>query len=208
MGLEKWWPSDPDGECGICGALVFGTFQQAFDVLVKKSSLKCKIFQHYWYTDWSWIGMKNLDASFFAAIDAKLNDNVIREITKYQDPLHLVYFASINERFNSLAVSRHLRIFPSTVGTIGLMNFRFFLEKFGSSVIKMSLSLISFHSSLGFCYSHHKYLILNIIYWFTGPLLKKVQLYEFDVDESEKEKIDSITNLFDQRGTKVAFSSN
>lgn len=206
MGLEKWWPSDPDGECGIRGSAVFHTFQHAFDVLVKKSSLKCKTFQHCWYADWFWIGLKHEDVSFFNAVEAELNDNVIREITKYLDPLHLVYFATINERFNGLAVSPHIRIFPSTVGTIGLMNFRFILEKFGSSVVKISLSLISFNC-FPFCFSHNKYLILNIIYWFSGPLLKKIQLYDFDVDESETEKINIIVDLFDQRGIEVKFNS-
>lgn len=208
MGLEKWYPSEPDKECGIWGAAVFGTFQQAFDVLVKKSSLKCRTFLHQWYTEWSWIGLKYLDVSFFAAINDKLNDNVIYEITKYLDPLPLLYFASINERFNSLAKSRHLRIFPSTVGNIGLMNFRFLLEKFGSSVINISLSLISFHSTLGFCFSNNKYLILNIIYWFTGPLLEKVRLYNFDVDAQETEQIGGVVHLFAQRGIEVEFSSN
>lgn len=203
MGLEKWWPSDPDEECGIWGTAVFRTFQQAFDVLVKKSSLKCRTFVHDW---WSWIGLKNLNESFFATIDANLNDNVIRDIIKYLDPLHLIHFASINERFNSLADLRHLRIFPSTVGMIGPMNLRFFLETFGRSVIYISLSLISFHSVLGFCFNKH--LILYIIYWFTGPSLKKVRLYDFDVDEHETEKIVGIIHLFDQRGIKVEFSSN
>lgn len=207
MGLEKWWPSDVL-ECGIRGTAVFGTFQQAFDALVKKSSLKCSTLLNPWYTEWSWIEFKNLDESFFAAIDDKLNDNVICEIMKYIDPLHLVHFASINERFNKLAESRHLRIFPSTVGTIGLINFRFLLEKFGSTVINISLSLTSFRSFFGFCFSNTKYLILNIIYWFTGPLLKKVRLYDFDLDGSETEEIDSITQLFDQRGIEVKFSSN
>lgn len=206
MGLEKWWTSDPS-ECEIWGGAVFGTFQQAFDVLVSQSLLKCRTFLHPWYTEWPWLKLENANESFFTAIDATLNDNIICEIIKYIDPLHLLHFASINERFNGLAEMRHLRIFPSTVGTIGLMNFRFLLEKFGSTVINISLSLTSFHSS-SFCFSHTKCYILNIIYWFTGRLLKKVRLFDYDLDDNETEKIGSIKHLFDERGIELIFSSN
>lgn len=207
LGLVKWYPSDAT-ECGIWGTAVFGTFQQAFQVLVKQSSLQCRTIQHPWYTDWSWIGLDNLDETFFAAIDSKLSDKVILEIIKHIDPLHLVYFSFINERFHTLAESRHLRVFTSTVGTIGLMNLRYFLEKFGSTIMNLSLSLIPFRCSLGFCFSHTKYFILNMIYWFTGPLLKTVELYDFNLNESESEKIGSIFHLFDQRGIKLKFCTN
>lgn len=208
-GLEKWWPSEPS-ESGISGTIEFKSFEQAFQVLIKGSSIESVTFRHTWYSDWSWIASENRDEIFFSAMDEKLNDDCICEIIKYLNIPYCVYFASINERFRAIILkelSRDLRISPSSVGTIGLINFRYLLETFGNSVINLSVTLTSFPSTLGFYFSHVKTYILVIIYKCTGPNLKNINLYDFNLNERERKNVNDILQLFSQRGIKIKWSS-
>lgn len=155
MGLEEWIAGDPWIE-GVRGQAIFKTFEQAFQALIKGSSIEGITLIYNWYTDWSWISSKNSDELFFEAMDLTLNDDCIREIMKYFDVLQCVYFGTISQRFRGLTVcemSRNLRIFPSTVGRIGLMNWRYLLGLLANSVINISLSLTSFYY-YGFIFSH------------------------------------------------------
>lgn len=208
-GLKAWWPSEPT-EIGIHGFAEFETFDHLFQVLINGSSIESVTLQHRWYSNWSWIVSANRDKTFFEGIDQQLNDDCIREIVKHIDILHRLYFASINERFRSITLegklSSNLRIFPSSVGVIGLMNFRFLLKMFGSLVINLSVSLTSFPSTFGFYFTHIKTYILDIIYACTGPKLKKIHLYDFDLNETDKKSVDGIVQLFVQRGIEVNFS--
>lgn len=151
------------------------------------------------YTDFSWLSSKairNVDTHFFDTMNEMLNDDCIRKIIEYVDIPHLMYFSHIDERFEDIVraeSSRDLRIFPSTVGSIGLMNFRYLLEFVGSSLKSISLSLMSFPSSLGFYYSNTKMyytLFMNVL-----------KLNDFDFDYTEDVK--NILQLFSQRGIKV-----
>lgn len=207
MGLEEWIAGDLWIE-GVRGQAIFKTFEQTFQALIKGSSNEGITLIHNWYTDWSWISTKNSDELFFEAMDLTLNDDCIREIIKYFDVLQCVYFGTINQRFRDLTVcemSRNLYIFPSTVGSIGLMNWRFLLELLGNSVINISLSLTSFYY-FGFCFSHTKISIVNIIYACTGPQLKKIHLIDFHLDESEEIRLAPTIQLLTNRGVEVNWS--
>lgn len=207
LGLEKWWPNQPS-ESGLSGVGIFKTFKHAFQVLIKGSSIKSVTFQHRWYSDWSWVVWSSRTNAFFDDMDKGLNDDCIREIIKYIDIPHRIYFASISERFGALTleISRDLRIYPSTVGMIGLMNFRYLMETFGSSVINLSVSLTSFSPTLGFYFSHIKTYILDIISLCTGPKLRAIHLCDFNWSEEEEEKVGGILQMFAQRGVEFKLS--
>lgn len=210
MGMKIWWPPyESLSSTGIDGCIEFETVEHALQVLIKGSSIKSVTFQHKWYINWSWILSLNRDETFFEGIDQQLNDDCIFEIIKHLDILHRLYFASINERFERITLmgelSRDLRIFPSSVGSIHLINLRFLLQKIGSSVINLSISLKSFPSTLGFYYSHIKKYILEIIYAFTGPKLKKIHLYDFEMNERLDTSVYEALQLFVPRGVEVKF---
>lgn len=210
-GLKRFWPSERY-ELGVTGSAEFESFKHAFQVLTEGSSIKGVTFQHQWYTNWDWITSASRDGAFFENIERQLNDDCICEILKYIDILHRIFFASINERFRAITLvkdlTRNLCVSPSSVGTIGLMNFRFILEMFGSLVMNLSVSLSSFDAPFGIYFTHNKTYILDIIYECTGPNLKKINLCDFDLNEIEEKKISSIVQLFVQRGVELKFSSN
>lgn len=193
-------------ECGkISGFATFQSFEQTFSVLTKGSLINGVRFEHQWYTNWSWIVRENLDSAFFEAISSTLNPDCILQIIKQMDLLHLFYFAHINAQFETLAMTKlsRLRIFPSTVGSIGLMNFRYMLEKIGSSLKELSVSLNAFSLPFGIYFEHTKKYILEIIYTYAGKGLKTIYISDFNLSESEKKNFEYILQLFSQRGTEV-----
>ncbi|XP_055307476.1 myosin heavy chain 95F-like [Sitodiplosis mosellana] len=103
-GIKDWYPSQDPEISWQPGSVQFETFEQAFAVLTKGVSIK--------------------------NLDDKLNDDCICEVIKYIDILHLIHFAQLNVRFKALTEISflHPRIFPSTVGSMGLINFRYLLE--------------------------------------------------------------------------------
>lgn len=208
-GLKRWYPSEPE-ESGICGTIEFETYKHAFEVLITVSSDGSVTFLHEWYSDWSWFLLERRDAAFFERMNEQLNDDCIREIIKYVDIPRRIHFASHNERFRdiTLELSRNLHIFPSSVGTIGLMNFRYLLEQFGSSVMNLSVSLKSITSTHGFYYTFIKSHVLGIIFECTGFELKKIRLYDFDLNERYEENFGRILPQFAQRGVQVTICSN
>lgn len=207
FGLEKWYPNGESNENGLSGCVVFKTFENAFQVLTEGSSIKCVHFQHHWYSNWSWIPAQNKNEEFFKAIDDQLNDDCIREVIEYIDILNLIYFARINERFQAIVNQKmtHTHILPSTVGSIGLINFRYLLDMFKDSIKEIFLSLNAFRSTLGFYFEHTKIYILQIILTCCGPELKNIHLYDFNLTEKEIENLSYILRLFSERDINVEF---
>lgn len=209
--IKEWYPYEnpchPENTWLPPGSVQFETFEQAFAVLTKGVSIKNVRFQHGWYTDWSWISLKNTNKWFFDQLDENLNDDCIREVIKYIDILHLIHFVQLNDRFKALTEECffHLRIFPSTVGAIGLINFRYLLEMFSGSVKELSVSLNAF-STHGFLYDSFKRYILRIIHKCTGPKLKKVYCYGFTWPECENENFDCVLQMFSQRNIGIKFN--
>lgn len=209
-GLEKWsWSTiQQPGQRGIRGWATFKTFEQAFCVLTKDSPKNRVHFHHRFYSNWPWIARKNLDETFFEAMKEKLNDDCIREIINHIDLLHLIYLAHINEEFEVIVIEKlsRLRIFPSTVGSIGLLNFRYVLQMIGGSLKELSVSLNAFPSTFGFYFDHIKRYVLQVIYSYTGNSLKKIYFYDFNLTESENRNFDHIFRMFSQRGIDVQFN--
>lgn len=204
-GLKEW--STCPGQYGISIIAEFNTFQQAFRVLNKYSTINCVHFQHRWYSNWSWIEREHQDGAFFEDIHEELNVDCIREIIDKLDLLHIFYFAHINERCEFIAKKNlsRLHIFPSTVGSIGLMNFRYMLEMIGSSLKEISLSLKAFATLFGFYFDHFKKYILILIYMCAGKELKKISLFDFDL--SKTQKLDYV-QLFSERGIQIKFNNS
>lgn len=207
-GLQEWYTSDYQQE-GINVTAKFETFEEAFRVLVKGSASKHVQFQHQWYSNWSWIESESSDGAFFSEILEKLNDDCIRDTIKYIDLLHLIYIAHINDRFKALVAEKlsKLHIFPFTVGSIKLMNFRYLIEMFSSSITEISISLNAFASTLGFYFTHIKRHVLQIIYNCTGDRLKTLYLYDFNLTESEMRNFDYIFRLFSKKNIELKFKS-
>lgn len=208
MGRKEWGSGCPWFGGAVRGHAIFETFGQTFNALVKGSSIEGVVLSHVWYSDWSWMAAKNLDELFFEAMEVTLNDDCIREILKYFDLPQCLYFGTINQRFGDLAVdvlSRNLRVFPSTVGRIGQMNFRYLLSLIGNSVINISLSLTSF-AYFGYIFNGTKIDIMHIIDICTGPQLKKIQLIDFHLDESESLKLAPILQNLKHRGVQVEWA--
>lgn len=205
-GLEKWWPSDPTKD-GVCGVAIFRTFEHAIEVLINGSSINSVTIQNRWYSKWPSITSANRDKTLFKAMDEALNEDCIDEIIKYIDIPHRMHFASFNVRFKSILLNsiltHDLKIFPSSVKNFGLVNFRHLLVEFGSSMVNLSVSLLSFTSTFGFYFTHIKMYILEIIHACALPKLKKINLYDFDLNENEERKFESIFQLFVQRGIEV-----
>lgn len=82
------------------------TFGHAFDLLVGASKIESVKFNHAWYSNWTWITSESSDRAFFEAMEKALNDDCIRKVIKYLDPLHLIYFAQIDKRFKGLISER------------------------------------------------------------------------------------------------------
>lgn len=176
-------------------------------MLTKGSSIKGVRFTHALYWNWSWIAQKNLDNEFFEAMKETLNDDCIREMIKHMDLLHLFYFAHINKRFEVLAMEKlsRLRIFPSTVGTIGLMNLRYMLEKIGISLKEISISLSVFPTIFDFYFEGTKRDILEVICACGGKDLKQINFHDFKLTDSETKNLDYIMKLFSARCVDVKF---
>lgn len=193
------------------GRATFAQFEQAFNLITKGSSIAGVRLCHNWYSNWSWIAKDNLDSPFFEAIDDCLNDDCIHQIIDHLDCLHLIYFAHINQRFKVIVGKKlsRLRIFPCTVGTIQLMNFRYILYMFGSSVTELSLSLKVFPSNFGYYTDATIRCILETIYHFTGPSLKKVIIHDLDFNPciklNEKRSFELEFRLFSERGIEMNF---
>lgn len=206
-GLEEWWTSDQSGQSGIYGCATFNTFENAFKILTKGSSVERVNFQHRWYSNWSWIAAENKNVTFFEEMNEKLNDDCIRKVVEYIGNLHLIYLAHLNERFQAIVEEKMIRtyIFPSTVGSIGLINFRYFLEMFKDSTKEIFLSLNAFPSTYGFYFEHIKRYILEIVYSCTGTKLKTIYLYDFNLTQSETKNFDHILRLFLNRNIEVKF---
>lgn len=68
-----------------------------------------------------------------------LNDDCIRKIATYLDYLHLIQLSRIDENFKTIAAETLVKchIHPSTIGTIDVMDFRYFLDIFGSSTCEL-----------------------------------------------------------------------
>lgn len=205
--IKEWYPCEDPQLSWQLGSVQFEKFEQAFDVLAKGVSIKNVRFLHQCYTNWSWVSAKNTNEIFFKQLDDKLNDDCIREIVKHIDILHLIHFANLNDRFKALTAASflNLRIHPSTVGSMGLINFRYLLEKFGGSVKTLSVSLNAFSKILGFYRHSFKRDILKTIYKCTGPKLRAVYCYDFDWPDYEKENFDCILQMFAQRQVEIKF---
>lgn len=205
-GLEKWsWSTtQQQGQRRFRGWATFKDFEQAFCVLIKDSPINRIHFHHQLYSNWSWIARKSWDETFFEAMEEKLNDDCIREIFNHMDLYHLIYLAHVNE-FKVIAIEKlsRLRIFPSTVGSIGLSNFRYLLQMIGDSLKELSVSLNAFPSTFGFYFDHIKRYILQIIYSYTGIRLKKIYFYDFNLTESENRQFDHLFRLISQRGIQL-----
>lgn len=201
-GIKEW--STCPGQYGKSVIAKFNTFQQAFRVLTKISTINRVHVQHLWYTDWCWIERENQNGTLFEDMREILNDDCIRQIIDKLDPLHIFYFAH-NEQCELIEkkyLSR-LHIFPSTVGSIGLMNFRYMLEIIGSSLKEISLNLKSF-APLSY-FDHIKKYILVLIYMCAGKELKKIFLFDFDF--SETQNLDYVL-LFSNRGIQIQFNKS
>lgn len=146
----------------IEGHVVLDTFENSFNVLSGCLKIKGVRFHNIWYKDWSWFPEES-HCSLFAEIDDALNDDCIREVFKYLDILHLVYLSRMNQRFKALAAEQLSRchIFPSTTGTIGILNFRYLLETFGNFIKELHLSFHAFAYGSGFFF-HRKVLYLKL----------------------------------------------
>lgn len=210
-GLEEWWPSDPSEQEQISGSATFQNFQQAFLVLNQRSSIEGVKFQHPWYTNWSWITTENREyLEFLQVIQDNLNDDCVRHIFKYLDVLELTYLAHISENFKMIAKEKlmHLQIFPSTVGSIGVMNFRYLLETFGESIKKISLSLNAFFAVCGFHFEFTKRNILRVIYsCCAGKNLKNIEIHDFNLTDSAMEDFDEVLKPFSEHNITVKFIS-
>lgn len=186
-GLEKWDPYYDTEQNVLKGSATFKSFEEAFRILIRGSSINNVHFRQPLYNDWFWIASDVSDKKFFEDMDEKLNDDCILNIIKHLDLQHIIYFAHINERFQSIAKLglSVLRIFPSTIGSINLWNFRYMLHMFGSTLTELSVSLNIFPATFGLYFDHTKKQILQLICMHTEIKLKRVNLYDFNFNENE-----------------------
>lgn len=175
--------------------------------MVRGSNIESVKINHLWYSDWSWITSDNSDRTFFEELNGTLNDDCIREVIKHLDPLHLIYFARIDKRFSDLISERkRLCIFPSTVGSIHFMNFRYLLQKF-SSLDELSISLHTFPRTFDFYPGDTKRLILHIICNYSGRQLKKICLYDFNFTGSQERDLKHYFEVYATRGIDISISN-
>lgn len=163
------------------GAIAFETFDAAFRSLTKGSNTEGAFLWSPWYVDWCWIQKQNSYNEFFKCIEEELNDDCVFEIMKYLDVLHIIFFALINTRFSKIAKDKlkKIEIYPTTVGVIDLMNFRYILNWCGDSLEKLYISVDCFRSHFG-CHSSDQIKhILEIILYFAGNNLKFLHLKGF-----------------------------
>lgn len=160
---------------------------------------------HPWYTDWSWISLRNSDTTLFELMNDLLIDDCIREILKHVNVLDLIRFAHFNDRFMGLAEEKlsRLRVISSTVGTIGMMNFRYLLTKFGDNITELSISLNVFPSLFGFYGDETKEDVLRIILDLVKPQLKKIHFHAFNFSKNQNKVIEHFLKSLSERGTEI-----
>lgn len=202
-GLEKWTRSTWESKGGkIRGIAKLNSFGQAFNLLVHPNA--SGNFQHAWFSNWSWIQSVNSNRAFFEEMDEKLNDDCMREVFEYLDPLYLVYLAQIDARFADLiSQKKQLRIFPTTAGPIHYMNFRYFLETF-SSLTELILSLNCFPRTFNIYPTDTKRLLIEIISKYCGQKLKRICLYDFNFSEHEIQEFRHYFDILSIRGIDVS----
>lgn len=207
-GLIKFSVRDQyRGGIGKIYTATFQTFEEAFHALARGSQIQGVHIIGRWIPNWTWIASDNSDKAFFEAMGNTLDDDCIRELNKHLDLPHLVYFAHIDDRFKAIAAEKkRLRIFPSVVGSINLMDLRYLLHMFGSSITELSISLNTFPSTFGHYFDHTKRFILRIISDYTGPQIKKIGLYDFVFNENEKKDFECFFDMFIKRGIELKFN--
>lgn len=195
--IESWSSWQLDGE--LRGTVVFRTFDETFRLLTTGSNTDGVFLFSIFYVDWCWIQKQNLDNIFFKSVEEKLNDDCKYAILNYLDPLHIIFFATINDNFCAIAKEKlkTMKIRPSTVGIIDLMNFRYILNWCGDSLEKLYLSIHCFRSNFCCHSSDRKKHILEIILFFAGENLKFLHLERFDSID------DKIENLLIRRRIQV-----
>lgn len=174
----------------INGFAELNTFKAAFEVLSGCLTIKGAYFYNHLYRDCAWIESDNRDKSTFTAMNEALNDDCIREVTQYFEYPYLIYFSRFDDHFKALASERLSRchINSSTFGTIDIMNFRYFLEMFGSSITELTLSLNAFTSTFGHYFDDKKINIIQTFFCCSKQLeLKKIYLNGFDLSKTQKE---------------------
>lgn len=132
-----------------------------------------------------------------------LNEDCILHVIKHLDLQHIIYLAHTNQRFKDMELLRQLRIFPSTIGPINLLNFRYMLHIFGSKFYELSLSLNVFPSTFGLYSGRTKQQILDLICNHTSSV-GRINLYDFNFDESEmNEFVGKVLETLRARGIEV-----
>lgn len=180
------------------------TFEAAFDLLTKGSTVEGVTLHNHWYFDWSWLKKPNPDTDFFNAINENLNDDCICEILNHLDLLHMINFGSMNERFGAILENKltKLNIRPATVGTIELMNLRYILHLCGDSLRELYISIYSFRSVFGFYSRDRENNVLQTILYFAGESLKQLHLHGFNSIDTET------NNSLASRGIQVKMETD
>lgn len=202
-GIENW--SLAQGSKGISGIARLKTFEKPFELLSGQTIFEGIYFEHKMYTDWGWIfKFKEADKILFQAMDDELIDDCIYEIMRHLNVLDLIHFAQYNDRCMKLAKSKlsRLQITLATVGTIGMINFRYLINLLGESITELSISLKVFPSVFGFYYDETKEDALRTICNLIKPQLKRVYFYDFNFNKSQNEILHYLRSL-SQRGTEI-----
>lgn len=74
-----------------------------------------------------------------------------------------------------------------------------------SSLAELSLSLNAFPRTFGIYTTDIKRIILQLICDYSGPQLKKICLYDFDFNETEKTKFKQYFEFFFTRGMECVY---
>lgn len=196
------------GKIGKICTATFQSFEAAFVALAKGSPIQgVHLIRHCLGVPlWTWIALDNSDRVIFDAMNEALNDDCIRELIKYLDFPHFVYFAHINDRFKAIAAEkRRICVIPSVVGSINLLDLRYLIHMFGSSMTELSISLNTFPSTFGHYFDHTKKFILRIILDYTGPQIKKIEFHDFVFNETEKIDFECFFKMFSERGIETKF---
>lgn len=189
FGLLEW--SIHQNSLGILdGYAELATFKAAFEILSGCLPIDGACFStHSWSQKWDLFGSDSYDSTTFTAMNKTLIDDCIRKIATYLDYLHLIQLSRIDKNFKAIAAETLARchVRPSAIGTIDIMNFRYLLDMFGSSMYELSVSLDAFISNFGTYFPNRKSIILQVILCRTNMLkLKKVILYRFDLSTAQK----------------------
>lgn len=186
----------------LSGMIVWKSFDYAFGFLTKNRDTVGVKIKNNLYIDWSWINMVCPNVEFFAAINNALNDDCILAVTKQLDLCHLIYFGTINLRFNNLIIKNQLReifITPANVGLIDIMNLRYIMHLSKDSLAKLTISIDCFPTIFKIHSRDKKKAVLETIARHAGPKLKEVCLLKFNVDED----LNFCINMLIERGVSV-----